>query len=111
MEALVPVVLVVALVGVVAWWVVRAREGRDVVCLACEHVGAARRATRGSLPIELVLWLLFIVPGLVYSLWRLSTRRDVCAMCGSEQVVPRDSPAGRRIVAAHSAPAGQAPSV
>ncbi len=69
------------------------------VCTVCEHHGPAKMHTKGSTAIELILWLLFIVPGLIYSLWRLSTRRPVCAQCGSEQIVPATSPAGQRVLA------------
>lgn len=71
-----------------------------MACKVCEHVGEPKSHTRGSFLIELVLWLAFLVPGLVYSLWRLSSRRPVCRACGSSDLVPLDTPAGRRIVEA-----------
>jgi hypothetical protein len=97
------IVLFVLFFGALAWWLLRPRPGKPQVCAACEHVGPTRGHTRGSTVLELVLWLCFVLPGLVYSLWRLSTRRQVCAQCGSEQLVPLDSPAGRRIAAAQAA--------
>ena len=39
----------------------------------------------------------------VYSLWRLTTRRDVCAACGSATLVPPDTPVGRRTLQADQA--------
>jgi hypothetical protein len=56
-------------------------------------------AAKGSTLIEVVLWLCFILPGLIYSLWRLSTKRPVCPACGSEQLIPADSPKGRSLIA------------
>jgi len=42
--------------------------------------------------IEVVLWLCFIIPGLLYSLWRQGSRQPVCAKCGGTALVPPDSP-------------------
>lgn len=67
------------------------------VCRDCETVAEPRRTTQGSIWIELILWLCFLVPGLIYSIWRLSTRYDACAACGSKNIVPLNSPAGRKL--------------
>lgn len=69
------------------------------VCKDCGTVGRANRVTRGSLLIEIVLWLCFLVPGLLYSLWRLSTKHNACRACGSRNLVPLDSPVGARLAA------------
>ena len=66
-------------------------------CTNCETADYPKKHTKGSILIELVLWLMLIVPGLIYSIWRLSTRANVCKHCGSANLVPMDSPAGRRI--------------
>lgn len=62
-------------------------------CMTCGAEGEPVRVTRGSFGVELVLWLCFIVPGLLYSLWRVSGRHDACAKCGSTVLVPPTSPA------------------
>lgn len=67
------------------------------VCLRCETADRPYRRTKGSILIEIVLWLCFIVPGLIYSIWRLTTKDDVCRSCGSTEIVPIDSPAGRKV--------------
>ncbi|MBW7903001.1 MAG: hypothetical protein H3C26_16080 [Rhodocyclaceae bacterium] len=51
--------------------------------------------------IELVLWLCVIVPGLVYSIWRLSSKYDACPSCGGTALIPEDSPLGKKFVAEH----------
>jgi hypothetical protein len=61
-------------------------------CKSCGHTGKPRIVTGGSIWIELVLWLCFIVPGLVYSLWRLTRRGQRCEKCDSTDLVPTDSP-------------------
>lgn len=97
--------LVYALVLAVAAYLVplalaRLRHGRDAsggyrYCLQCGLQGRPQRHTRGSLWIELVLWCLLIVPGLIYSIWRLSTRTWACASCASTALVAPDCPAAQ----------------
>lgn len=67
-------------------------------CIRCGHVGEPKSATPGSFGIELLLWLCVLLPGLIYSLWRLNRRRDVCAMCASPDLIPADSPRGQQVV-------------
>lgn len=45
--------------------------------------------------VELVRWLTFILPGLIYSIWRYNSRRTVCANCGWGEQIPVDSPVAR----------------
>lgn len=45
------------------------------ICTNCGYEGKAIFKTKGSILIEIVLWLLFIVLGLIYSLWRSTTRK------------------------------------
>ena len=68
----------------------------EMFCTTCHTVGKQKRETRGSFVIELALWLMLIVPGLIYSLWRLTTRRNVCRACGSPNIVPTTSPVARQ---------------
>jgi len=70
---------------------------RASTCTSCGTTGAPKKHTPGSTWLEFVLWLCVLFPGLFYSLWRLAARRNVCASCGSAQLVPSDSPVGRRI--------------
>jgi len=69
------------------------------VCKDCGTVASASRVTKGSIWIEIILWLCFLVPGVIYSIWRLTTRHDACGACGSKNIVPLDSPIGRKIAA------------
>src|SRR4051812_39697119 len=66
-------------------------------CTQCGHEGPPVSRTKGSIFIEIVLWLCIIVPGLVYSIWRHTTTSDVCAECGSESVIPPDSPMAHKL--------------
>lgn len=64
-------------------------------CTSCGHQGKGRTKTRGSLLIEVVLWLCFLVPGLIYSIWRQGSKHKVCASCGASSLVPLNSPVAR----------------
>jgi rubredoxin len=58
----------------------------EIQCPNCKYEGIGKHITRGSVAVELVLWLLFMFPGLVYSIWRHSTRKWVCPECSFENV-------------------------
>lgn len=71
------------------------------VCQRCGTAAEPDQVTKGSIWIEVILWLCFLVPGLIYSFWRISTRHDVCQRCGSAELVPVDSPVGRELAASY----------
>lgn len=85
-------------VGLLAWalvWAIKGSggtSGPERYCTTCGHVGKGRTHTRGALAIEIVLWLCFLVPGLIYSLWRHSSKHKVCAVCAGAALVPLNSP-------------------
>jgi len=70
----------------------------DMVCTNCGFRGKPVRATAGSFIVEVVLWLCFILPGLIYSVWRLTTRKQVCPKCKQPTMIPADSPRGRTLI-------------
>jgi hypothetical protein len=69
------------------------------ICPNCGYQGAPRSITKGSFLIELFLWLCFIIPGLLYSLWRVSSRTTGCPSCGASNMIPLSSPRGRQLQA------------
>lgn len=77
--------------------------GAVLHCKDCGTEAVPATRTRGSIWIEIVLWLCFIVPGVIYSLWRISTRRKVCSACGSEALIPVNSPAAQAAKKAYTA--------
>ena len=96
---LAPAILVFALGALVAFplyfgakALARRAFTKPKYCLACGATTRPKARYRGSFLAETALWDLLVVPGLVYSGWRLKTRRMVCAACGSEQLVPPSSP-------------------
>jgi len=64
------------------------------ICKDCGFMGGTKKIIKGSILVELFLWLLFLLPGIIYSIWRGNTRKKVCAKCGNSNIVPVDSPVG-----------------
>lgn len=65
-------------------------------CGACGTVATPKTHTPGAFVLELLLWVgtvwLFCLPGLAYSVWRLTARTKVCRACGSPYLMPTDAP-------------------
>lgn len=93
----------IIIVGVIAWaifkFVTQGGNAPRMVCKACGHQGGGQSKTRGSFAIEIILWLCFIVPGLIYSIWRAGSRYKACASCGKNELIPANSPIGQKIIA------------
>ncbi len=67
---------------------------RTHVCPNCGYLGKPKNYTQGSFLIELALWCIFLVPGLIYSIWRLSSRKSGCPNCkapGMLKVTPQQA--------------------
>ena len=71
----------------------------EKVCKQCGTVAEPAAFTKGSFRMEVILWLLFIIPGLLYSFWRLASRHDVCSACGSTDLIPLETPMGQKMAA------------
>lgn len=52
----------------------------------------------GSILIEIVLWCAFLIPGIVYTLWRHSAEVKVCKSCNSKDLIPTDSPIAQQMM-------------
>ncbi|WP_288126673.1 hypothetical protein [Thiomonas sp.] len=93
----------------------------EMFCTSCGSVGEPVTNTPGSFRLELFLWLMLLLPGLIYSVWRLTARRKVCATCSSATLIPVNSPvalslraqmekSAPSVQAAYAAPAKHKPS-
>ncbi|MGD0813928.1 MAG: hypothetical protein ABSA83_10015 [Verrucomicrobiota bacterium] len=71
---------------------------RDWICQQCLWIGRPKTYTKGSIILELFLWCMLVVPGIIYSIWRLTSRAKVCRVCGSEAIIPCRSPRGLQMV-------------
>jgi len=63
-------------------------------CPTCGTVAPPRSFTKGSFVYELALWICFLLPGVLYSIWRLTSRTKGCPACRST-MIPLDSPKAR----------------
>jgi hypothetical protein len=69
-------------------------------CPNCGSTGYPEFQVSGSTLAEIVLWLVFLLPGILYSIWRNSTKRWVCPKCWQEGMIPLDSPMAQKAISA-----------
>jgi hypothetical protein len=48
---------------------------------------------------EVLLWLCLLLPGILYSLWRITSRYKGCPVCGARNPIPLETPAGKALAA------------
>ena len=65
-----------------------------MICPYCGTRAEPYMRPKGSTLLELFLWLCLIVPGLIYSFWRVTSRDEVCPSCGQAGMIPVTSPRG-----------------
>lgn len=68
------------------------------ICSDCGHLGKPVSITKGSILIEIILWMTFFFPGLIYSIWRCSSRYKGCPQCKHESMIPAMSPKGQKLI-------------
>jgi hypothetical protein len=66
------------------------------ICTRC-GTASATPSMPGSGWIELILWM-YIVPGMIYSIWRRSNKSHTCHACGCKDLIPIYTPAGQRLL-------------
>lgn len=71
----------------------------SMYCPNCGTVGTPKTRVKGSFFIEVILWLCFLFPGIIYSIWRLTSKDKVCPSCGAPNMIPSDSPKARAALA------------
>lgn len=97
-----PLVIFIAAV----WLLVRYFRGKQMqklpvgdykmYCTTCGISSVPERPKKGHWLIELVLYFFYIVPGIVYSVWRRSGLKNRCPNCGAETMIPLTSPKARK---------------
>ena len=58
-----------------------------IKCPNCGYEGKPKLFTKGSFVLEVILWLMMLIPGLIYSLWRVSTKYKGCPKCSFNYVI------------------------
>lgn len=71
------------------------------ICKQCGTLNLKGDALPGSGWIELVLWLCYIVPGIIYSIWRRNKKNAACEACGSRELVQIGTPVGAKLILEH----------
>jgi DNA-directed RNA polymerase subunit RPC12/RpoP len=79
------------------WW---SPTKKTHVCTSCGSEVRAMQITPGSFGTELLLWFLFLLPGLIYSIWRIAGRYTGCPVCDSRNLVPIGTPMANQILSA-----------
>lgn len=69
------------------------------ICATCYSTVEPKSITKGSIWMELLLWVVCFPIGILYSLWRIASRTKGCPVCGSKDLVPLDSARGKEILA------------
>lgn len=72
---------------VVFFLLIKKRSAMIINCPNCKYGGTGKKHTKGSLGVEVLLWLCLFIPGLIYSAWRCSNKIIICPQCNFENVV------------------------
>jgi hypothetical protein len=74
----------------------------SAICTSCGYQGKPVTCTRGSFWIEVVLWICGILPGVIYTVWRLTTRARVCPRCRQPSMIPLNTPKGEELAKSYA---------
>ncbi|MEP7382899.1 MAG: hypothetical protein ABI910_14510 [Gemmatimonadota bacterium] len=66
------------------------------LCTQCgAQTSAPLKVPPGSPWVALALAVPFVIPGVIYTVWRFTMRRTLCPTCGHAQLIPADAPLAR----------------
>lgn len=71
---------------------------KKFICRECGYIGRKKSIRPGSSIIELILILTAVIPGIFYQLLRNAGKKEVCPQCNSQNMVPIDSPCGKKVI-------------
>lgn len=74
------------------------------VCTSCGSQVRPKSITPGKFWMELLLWIAGLLPGLIYSIWRITSRYQGCPVCRGRAVIPINTPVGQNVVKSFQAP-------
>ncbi|MCX2863732.1 hypothetical protein OOZ63_18035 [Paucibacter sp. PLA-PC-4] len=72
-----------------------------MICKQCGTLHDGSHNLPGNGWIEFVLWLAWLVPGLIYSIWRRSKKKPACRSCGNRELIAVESPVGSKLLREH----------
>lgn len=67
------------------------------ICTQCGIIGKPVKIVKGSFLIEVILWLFMCLPGVIYSIWRLTSKYEACPQCRGASMIPLNSPRGKKL--------------
>ena len=65
-------------------------------CSSCHSFTSGKKETRGHFAIEVFMWLLLIIPGIIYSVWRQSSKHITCSQCGASNLIAFNAPKAKK---------------
>lgn len=68
------------------------------ICTTCGFFGRPRWELAGEAWLEVLLWLVFLLPGFLYTVYRHVKKSQRCPSCGGTALVPPASPVGLDLV-------------
>jgi len=72
-------------------------EEERYICGDCRGITTFKNK-RGSSFIEFLLWVTLFFPGIFYRMWRNAKPKKICQYCGSDFMLPADSPATYKLL-------------
>lgn len=79
----------------------RKNRARHFICAQCKHIGLGRNIMPGQRVTEILLWVLLLFPGPIYSAWRHMNQKLVCAKCGHHDLIGLDTAQGDALFKRH----------
>lgn len=71
------------------------------ICTQCGSVGQFNKKSPGSWLLMVFLLFCFVLPGILYWIWRVANHKRRCDICDSTSVVPVTSPVGQKLLQQH----------
>lgn len=74
----------------------RQARAEKFYCPHCGSLTPGKMKAPGSIGVELILWLIFLLPGIIYSVWRICSKKQVCTECAEPGLIAATSPRAKR---------------
>jgi hypothetical protein len=69
------------------------------ICSNCGSLNSDTTKEDGSTLITIILLICYIIPGIIYFLWRGSTKRIICKNCKNSTIIDAKTPLGKEMYA------------
>lgn len=70
---------------------------QQLICPHCRYIGQRERFSKGNWKLEIILWMMFFIPGALYTTWRCFNEYLACPVCKNEDMTPLNSSLGQKI--------------